>query len=621
MSSRRLVDDFKIRYEENNQRLAEWSERLLDDLDPLDWIQLMSERSYITREILSENEDLLNELWDWIPEPLGEFEAELLYDMVMGMFFDECHDFAIMTRIGEKLLPYFLDQKNYECLVALCHMLGSEYSLFYRVSHDRKGLDTALLYFRKALSLRDHYSEIRMYDVRKFFFQDYANLISFLDDIHPEQCKEILDLYEEMYNFLESAPVKEKDGDDTAISEITSVVDEKLLSMVDEAEDMAPWNRDRLFEMTDQLYGSISGKSSAANDIQARIYYTALWMQGKLDTESFLEKMIAVINHMPEPDYENADDNDTLRLLNGYLGYARSVFHALEKEGDGMSEIVKLGFVQGFLPKVMGIMDNVPYLFQTDMMNSLCMEWYEMAEPFLRGEDEKIDFLIRMLIRRQPINYIHSIMVSDIAEKLAGDIIDRNPALLVGVRDNASVTEVVAHRQELVDYISACGRIHDVGKSYIMDVVGRQSRRLFDNEYEMIRRHPKLGLKLVSRDQVLAPYFDIVAGHHKYYDGKHGYPVDFDNTESPVKIVIDIISIADSIDAGTDNLGRNYAAGKEFSHLLQELREGAGSRYNPEIVALIDSNDALKEELTTLTSTGRYDVCYRAYQDIAGKTA
>ena len=48
-------------------------------------------------------------------------------------------------------------------------------------------------------------------------------------------------------------------------------------------------------------------------------------------------------------------------------------------------------------------------------------------------------------------------------------------------------------------------------------------------------------------------------GHHKDYDGKNGYPVYFDKTKSKYKIIIDLIRIADAIDAGTDCYGRNYS--------------------------------------------------------------
>ena len=108
-------------------------------------------------------------------------------------------------------------------------------------------------------------------------------------------------------------------------------------------------------------------------------------------------------------------------------------------------------------------------------------------------------------------------------------------------------------------------------------------------------------------------------GHHKWYDGKMGYPMDFDNTKSKYKIAIDIISIADSIDAATDILGRNYTLGKDFDSLLKELEDGAGVRYNPNIVKLISMDEVLKSKLRYLTKYGRERVYYEAYKEIAKK--
>ena len=49
-----------------------------------------------------------------------------------------------------------------------------------------------------------------------------------------------------------------------------------------------------------------------------------------------------------------------------------------------------------------------------------------------------------------------------------------------------------------------------------------------------------------------------------------------------------IISIADSLDAGTDNVGRSYAQAKSFDTLVDEIRQGRGSRYDERVAALFD---------------------------------
>ena len=142
----------------------------------------------------------------------------------------------------------------------------------------------------------------------------------------------------------------------------------------------------------------------------------------------------------------------------------------------------------------------------------------------------------------------------------------------------------------------------------------RQSRKITNDEFRCIREHPKLGLTLLEKNPLFAQYIDIIRGHHKTYDGMGGYPEDFDHTASPYRFVIELISISDAIDAATDILGRNYAKGKDFYKLLTELQDGAGSRYNPDIVRILSESEELQKEIAAYTGAKRMEYCYEAYR-------
>ena len=51
---------------------------------------------------------------------------------------------------------------------------------------------------------------------------------------------------------------------------------------------------------------------------------------------------------------------------------------------------------------------------------------------------------------------------------------------------------------------------------------------------------------------------------------------------------MDALSVADSLDAATDNIGRCYNLAKPFRTLLEELRAQSGTRYAPNVVALFE---------------------------------
>ena len=90
----------------------------------------------------------------------------------------------------------------------------------------------------------------------------------------------------------------------------------------------------------------------------------------------------------------------------------------------------------------------------------------------------------------------------------------------------------------------------------MLEIIETQHRPLTDEEFGIIRSHPNRGGQYLSIDEDLARYVDIARGHHKFYNGKGGYPNDFDNTVSPECFMIDIITVCDCLDAATDQYGR-----------------------------------------------------------------
>ena len=126
MLERKLAEKFRKLYTENSLKLQNYEDQLFIQQDPFDWIQLLSERAYVMREVYAENEELMTELWENCSEEITPEEAELLYDLAIGFFLDGHHDFVVVTEFCEKILPVFVEMDEPEFLVAIYHVLGSE---------------------------------------------------------------------------------------------------------------------------------------------------------------------------------------------------------------------------------------------------------------------------------------------------------------------------------------------------------------------------------------------------------------------------------------------------------------------------------------------------------------
>lgn len=100
--------------------------------------------------------------------------------------------------------------------------------------------------------------------------------------------------------------------------------------------------------------------------------------------------------------------------------------------------------------------------------------------------------------------------------------------------------------------------------------------------------------------------------HHRFYNGQGGYPKDVPPCPPEVKVIVDALSVADSLDAATDNIGRCYQMAKPFRTLVGELKAQSGTRYAPKVVALFDDKDFCAE-LAQKLDERRKEVYLQAY--------
>lgn len=230
-------------------------------------------------------------------------------------------------------------------------------------------------------------------------------------------------------------------------------------------------------------------------------------------------------------------------------------------------------------------------------------------------EEERIYFLNALNVATQVTTYAHSVHVSLLAGVLMDGILTYQPSLLVGTLGCKNERQVRKQKEKFLQFIHDAAMYHDLGKNSIISVVHNDYRPLTDDEFAIIKRHPELGLKYLAIAPSLAKYRDTMLGHHKWYNGKGGYPTWFDNTTSPVRILIDVVTLSDCLQAATERVGRNYKGDKNFDTVMRELRRDAGTRYNPNLVKLIDAHPDLTKKLAGLIDDGWEEIYYDIYQD------
>ncbi len=122
---------------------------------------------------------------------------------------------------------------------------------------------------------------------------------------------------------------------------------------------------------------------------------------------------------------------------------------------------------------------------------------------------------------------------------------------------------------EQLELIRIGGKLHDIGKVGIPDVILQKTSNLTDQEFEIMKHHTIIGTEILP-DQGYQEIKDMIRSHHERYDGK-GYPDELRGEEIPY--YARILSVADTFDAMTTQ--RSYNTRKTLEEAFQELRRAS----------------------------------------------
>jgi len=146
-------------------------------------------------------------------------------------------------------------------------------------------------------------------------------------------------------------------------------------------------------------------------------------------------------------------------------------------------------------------------------------------------------------------------------------------------------TELAAaagYTREGIKRIRAAALLHDIGKLSIPDSILTRNGPLTDEEWEIMKHHPEMGIGILKYIVGLRSCIDAVLFHHEHYDGT-GYPRGLKGENIPKDARI--MAIADAYDAMTSE--RGYKEGRmSKEEALRELKRCAGMQFDPELVEI-----------------------------------
>ena len=121
--------------------------------------------------------------------------------------------------------------------------------------------------------------------------------------------------------------------------------------------------------------------------------------------------------------------------------------------------------------------------------------------------------------------------------------------------------------------------LHDIGKMGVPDEILLKPGALTEEEWVIMRKHPKFAFNLLSPITYLRASLDIPYCHHEKWDGT-GYPRGLKGEEIPVAArVFAIIDVWDALRSD-----RPYRKAWSQAKALKHIREQAGTHFDPQVV-------------------------------------
>jgi len=151
---------------------------------------------------------------------------------------------------------------------------------------------------------------------------------------------------------------------------------------------------------------------------------------------------------------------------------------------------------------------------------------------------------------------------------------------------SARMARHMGQDDRMIRLIRHAAPLHDVGKIAIPDSILLKPGRLEPEEYEVVKTHAVLGARVLSdsSSEVLDVAEQIARSHHERWDGD-GYPDALAGPEIP--LAARLVGVADVFDVLVHE--RPYKEAWTVEDAAREIRSGAGTQFDPDVVAAFDA--------------------------------
>lgn len=442
-------------------------------------------------------------------------------------------------------------------------------------------------------------------ETRQYIIRCVGNIRMAVSRRTKENCRRYQELFETALRIIESPYYQEMDPDIPWQRYIYAMHMDQMTELAYLRENDDPMVAERVLRSATYVYEHQSANRGEESRLQnwrvSYFYHAALYHAGKGTARAVVEDLLEMIDQTGERDY--SPDGINRNLTGAAYLFNYEAFLSAQDRAELADRIAQeRAAAHRYL-------DEMPVNEYPRVASVAVRELILVQSDREKSDNRKI--LESILSGHRP-TYVHSTMVAHLTRVLLRRMIETDPAALIGLLGCKTAAEVQARKPELLQTAYECGLYHDVGKSAVIIYIDTNSRSLLEEEFCCIQSHPVIGYGLLREagyEEYLAP---AALYHHCFYNGQGGYPREVPPCPQDIKGIVDVLTVADALDAATDNIGRCYNRAKPLRTLVGELQAQSGTRYAPDVVALF-RDEAFCEALAKKLDAERKKVYLHVY--------
>jgi response regulator RpfG family c-di-GMP phosphodiesterase len=337
-------------------------------------------------------------------------------------------------------------------------------------------------------------------------------------------------------------------------------------------------------------------KSNAKNDLRARVKEILdknLLLRGRtvlvVDDSASIRNMIesalrkAGFNVICAPNGEKA-----LELLNKYMpDMILSDLHMPELDGLGLCKKVHSDKNLSKIPFIIMSSDGDRATMRRLLQygaSAYLVKPFNIDQLVVTAERFLSDHFGRMLRERERLESERQFLIGSITSLIlaleARDQYTRGHSesvagILVEIAREMSLDE------ERIERVRIAGKLHDLGKIGIRDDILLKPGPLNDEEWGILKQHPRIGAEILAPIPSLSDIIPAIASHHERLDGK-GYPEGLKGDRIP--LLARMVAVADTYDALTSD--RPYRQGFSNEQAMTIIADLKGNQLCPDCVEI-----------------------------------